>query len=105
MIRENRDAKASGFSQERIEDITGSIRIGKEFAIVLLVKGNADLFEKGDRVRNRKCAQDVSHDRRPSTPEVLFGDYRIRDVAASTAADQDLGPEFSGAIKDGDRAR
>ena len=51
---------------------------------------HAEIGEKRGGPRGRKRAQHAAHDARGSAPEILLGDLGIRDVAARTAADEDL---------------
>jgi hypothetical protein len=69
------------------------------------VKADPDLAEKGDRVADRKGAQDAANQRRLTATEIPFGDDRVGNVAAGAAADQDLGSRRAGAIEQNDRSR
>src|SRR5207245_1876506 len=63
------------------------------------------LTEEGDGLVDWEGPKHAADDGRPSTPEVALGDDRVRDVAARSAADEDLGAGFPRAVEEHDRRR
>jgi len=66
---------------------------------------HADLAEKFDRLAHRKRAQYTADDGRSSSPEIVLGDDGVGNVAARSAADENLGARLARAFDQGDRSR
>jgi hypothetical protein len=98
-------ADPARFAEQRVEHVARPVAVGEQLAAGFLVERNADLAEEGDRVANRKRAQHAPHNRRRSAPEVVFADRDVGDVAAATAADQNLRARRACAVEDDDRER
>src|SRR6185312_763163 len=64
---------------------------------------DADLSEERDRFLDGQSAEDAADDRSPSAVEVRVGDDGVRHVAASAAADENLGAGAAGAVEKNDR--
>ncbi len=54
------------------------------------MKRDAQLSKERDRIADGKRPEDLADDRFAAAPEIRVGDDRVRDVAATAAADQDL---------------
>jgi hypothetical protein len=96
------DAEASGFGQERVQDVARAVGRGKEFTAGLLVKRDADLAEELDGVVDGEAAKDAANDRPAAAPEVGVGHAGVGDVAARATADEDLRAEPARAVDERD---
>ena len=104
MTRHERRADGGAFAQERVEHVARAVRVRKQLSAGFLVQADADLAEERDRVADGKGAKHLADDGRPAAPEVALGDDGVGDVAARSAADENLGARFSGAVEEDDRA-
>jgi hypothetical protein len=64
---------------------------------------HAEAAEERDGLGNWQCAQHATNDGSASSPEIPFCDSGVGDVAARSAADQDLGAGPPCALEHGDR--
>ena len=69
----------------------------------LFVQRDAELFEEPHGLVNRQRSQHPRDDARRPTVEVPRGHDAIRDIAASAAADENLGAKPPRAVEDDDR--
>ena len=84
------DAVERRLIEQGVEHVAGSIRIGKELAVVFFVECDTGRLEEPYcRVHGQRPENTADHGRR-TTPEVAFRDDAIRDVAPAAAADEDL---------------
>ena len=88
-----------------VEHIARAVGVGKQLAAGFFVQADADLAEERDRVADREGAQHAADDRRLAAPEIALGDGGVRDVAARSAADEDLRARRARAVEQHDRAR
>ena len=79
-----------GLIEQRVEDVAGAIRVRKELPVVFLVQGDAGRLEEADRRVHGQRPQHPTDDGGWTAPVVAVRDDAIRDVAAATAADEDL---------------
>jgi hypothetical protein len=102
---QKRGASAAGFAKQRVEHVAGAVAVGKELAAGLFVNAHADPAEKFDCLVHRKCAQYATDDGGSPSPEIVFGDDGVGDVAARPAADENFGARLPRTLDQGDRAR
>src|SRR5688572_18216477 len=60
---------------------------------------DAELVEKRRRLRGGKRSQHTANDARGSSPEILFRNDTIGDIAAGTTAHENLGPDAPRAVE------
>ena len=63
------------------------------------MKVNADVAEKRDGVGDGEAPQHTADDCAAAAPEVGLGDYRVGDVAARAAADENFRAETARAVE------
>ena len=102
---QQRDADTIGFPKQRVEHLARPIAVRKEFAAGLFVNVDAELTEKCNRLIHRKRPQHATDDRRSPAPEIALGDDGVGEVAARSAADEDLGARLPSAFDQYDRSR
>jgi hypothetical protein len=82
VLAQDPDADTIGFTQQRFEDGARPVAVGKELAVFLFVKRDAELGEECRAARRWKRAQNVAHAARGATPEIVLGDDAVGDVTA-----------------------
>ena len=86
-------------SKQSVEYVARAIAVGKQLAVGLFVYVDADLAEERDRFGDWKRPKDAPDDRRSPAPEIVFGDDGVGEVAARSAADEDLGARLPRAFE------
>ena len=102
---QKRDAEAPRFPKQRFEHVARAVAVGEELAAGFFVNVHAELAEERDRLAHRKRAQYTADDGRSSSPEIVLGDDGVGNVAARSAADENLGARLARAFDQGDRSR
>jgi len=100
---QKRDAEAPRFPKQRFEHVARAVAVGEKLAAGFFVNVHAELAEKCDRLVHRERAQYTTDDGRSSSPEIVLGDDGVGNVAARSAADENLGARFFRALANEDR--
>src|SRR5215472_12374930 len=91
----DRHAGVARRADERVEDVACAVRVGKQLAVLFLVKPHADIAEECDGLVDRQAPEHTSNDRPSTSPEIGVGHAGVRDVAPRSPADQDFRAELS----------
>ena len=89
-------------SKQSIQYVARAIAVGKQLAVGLFVYVDANLAEERDCFGDWKRPKDAPDDRRSPAPEIVFGDNGVGEVAARSAADEDLGARLPRAFEHDD---
>ena len=96
-------AARAALVEQCVEDVAGSVRIRKEFAVSLLVERYSQRSKPGNDLRWGKGFQNSADYGWAAAVEITLVDDDIRHVAARSAANQDLGAGSCGRIDKLDR--
>ena len=83
-------SRSRAFVEQGVEHIARPVGVGEQLPMRLFVERHTQGREPCDDITRWKGFEDSSDDGGVATVEVVLGDRDIRDVAARSAADQNL---------------